>query len=118
MKNERKKVSVALAVSVMFLALTLFSVSASDLSYTDETKNLTLTYDNLGRLTVKQSSEQQYNYSYDGQYFGSLDNITSSNYSDAFTYDKEMRVVTEIKIIDDQVFTRDYTYDSADRVVL
>lgn len=77
-----------------------------------------LAYDPLNRLTRKNSSTQDYVYTYDKQYDGTLSGVQGNSYATNLTYDSRLRVVTEEKTITGNSTLTIFQYDSLDRPTL
>ncbi|MFH1396675.1 MAG: toxin TcdB middle/N-terminal domain-containing protein [archaeon] len=75
-----------------------------------------MSYDELNRITYKNSTQESIHFEYDLNTIGTLTRITKPNYQIEYEYDDRLRVELEEIIIDGEIFTREYDYDSKDRV--
>jgi len=76
-----------------------------------------LTYDDLNRIVKKENNDSEIYFSYDGQYLGTLSNISDDGQVYSYNYDQKYRIIGEDKFIDGQSFTNDKHYDSADEII-
>jgi len=76
----------------------------------------TLSYDQLNRITSKNSQDVNVSFVYDQDYYGTLSKI-SNTINTSYSYDKRMRVVDELQNFNGQIQDNVYLYDSADRVL-
>lgn len=102
---------------VFLLVVSPIFALEQDLIVSTNSPNVSFSYDNLDRVTTKNTNDDPFNYTYDKQYYGTLTNFSGSNYSKSFQYDKNQRVTTQVVTIDGFTFTKRYVYDSSDRVV-
>lgn len=82
-------------------------------------QEVSLSYDASGRVTAKESSDVNLSFAYDGQYPGTLSNITiNDNVTFSFAYDERLRPVLEVQDFGNGVvFNASYAYDGADRLI-
>jgi len=82
---------------------------------------ISLDYDSLGRVTTKtyddNNTEFNITFSYDGDYYGTLTNLSRADAVYSFEYDDRLRVIEETKIINGSSLDSGFIYDSADRLV-
>ncbi|MEK6843330.1 MAG: hypothetical protein AABY04_02490 [Candidatus Micrarchaeota archaeon] len=77
---------------------------------------LTLQYDKLNRLIMKNSSNEQINFTYDSKLNGTLSSIKTQNYTFNYTYDSHYRKASDLKTIEGNTTSINYTYDNLDRI--
>ena len=112
MKNK------SLLFVILFVVVPLSTAFSEQTLTYDETDNtVVISYDSLNRITQKNSSTDNINYSYDSQVQGLLDSIAFGNSTYAYRYDDKYRVIVERRIIDGTIFSKLYYYDSSDRLV-
>jgi len=114
--NYLKGVWKCILLTVLLLNISTV-ISAYELTYNQDKNNVSIEYDNLNRISQKSTGSQEFNYSYDGEYYGTLSNITSDNLTIKYEYDKRERIVKEIRIIDGIQFEKGNSYDSMNRLV-
>src|SRR3989338_6762257 len=115
--GEKMKSKTVIALMILLAVPLSFAVSEQSLSYDEANNIVKISYDNLNRITGKNSSSDIANYSYDRQFQGILSNISFENSTYIYSYDDKYRVIEEKKIIDGTEFTKRYVYDSADRMI-
>jgi len=76
----------------------------------------TLEYDELNRISKRNSPSEEYNYTYDTETNGTLYKKESQNFSVQYAYDQRLRDVAESSSINQTEFITNYTYDSFDRI--
>ncbi len=106
----------SILISLVFIPY-LAAASTQDLTYDNPTNQVNITYDYLNRISTKNSTNADINYSYDDQYQGTLTNITFGNDTIKYQYDDKLRLTKEIRIIDGIQFEKIFAYDSMDRLV-
>lgn len=102
---------------IFLLVIPLVIAQEYNLNYDSQQNIVTIGYNNLNRITSKNSSSEIINYSYDVQFQGILTNISFGNSTYKYTYDDRLRVIEEKRIIDGIEFTKKYYYDSNDRLI-
>ena len=90
----------------------------SNLIYKKDNRNISISiqYDSLNRIIVKNSSSQNITYFYDIEKNNTLSAVIAPSYQRNYTYDQRYRIETETKVIDESKFSTELTYDSADRI--
>ncbi|MEA2036492.1 MAG: hypothetical protein U9O94_03225, partial [Nanoarchaeota archaeon] len=78
---------------------------------------ITMSYDVLNRVLNKNSTDVNISFAYDGQYYGTLSNITMSNIGYRYTYDERLRLTKFEKNLYGTWKSKDNSYDSADRII-
>lgn len=106
-----------LPLLILLVIPLIFAFEEQNLNLDSTQNTVTIGYDNINRVTQKNSSSEITNYSYDKQLQGTLNNISFGNSSYKYTYDDKLRVIEEKRIIDGIEFTKTYIYDSNDRLV-
>ncbi|PIN80436.1 hypothetical protein COV16_00935, partial [Candidatus Woesearchaeota archaeon CG10_big_fil_rev_8_21_14_0_10_34_8] len=95
-------------------------ISAVDLTknfqYDNDPNFVNITYDQLNRIEQKNTTTDQFNYTYD-ETKGTLTNVTFTNSSYEYEYDNRYRIEKESKTIDGIEFNKTYTYDANNRVI-
>lgn len=119
MKMRKKKLfGVGVLIIMTVLAAALPTLGAiQELSYDSFNNATNISYDGLNRILAKNFSLGQHNYSYDGEYLGTLTNVTFTNGTIAYEYDDKLRVTKEARVIDGIRFEKSFSYDSANRIV-
>src|SRR3989338_4952841 len=112
------KKTYAIFIFVFLLVVPLaFSLSVTNnLQYNLNASKVNLTYDQLNRITQKNATTEQFNYSYDTKN-GTVTNITHTKGIDKFNYDDKYRVITESRIINGVIFNKTYVYDASNRII-
>ena len=107
------------AICLLFalFSFSVIAVTTNELTYDSTANNITLTYDTLNRVATKTSPTETVTYGYDQEFQGTVSNVTSNNIQIRYEYDDKLRLIKEIRIIDNIQFTKEYLYDSADRVI-
>ncbi len=84
-----------------------------------DNRNITIfmDYDELNRLTKKNSMGENITYTYDLDKIGTISKVQTSDLIINYTYDNRLRKIKEEKTIDGTKFVLNWTYDSMDRVV-
>ena len=77
---------------------------------------ITLSYDKLNRLTMKNSSSERINFTYDSKLNGTLSSIKTQNYTFNYTYDARYRKSQELRTIENNSSLSTFTYDNLDRI--
>ena len=113
---RKNKIMVSINLSLLALVLTIPSIFA-DYSYNTDQNEATIAYDSLNRVTQKQTEDKQFNYSYDGENWGTLSNISSDNLTIRYDYDDRKRITKETLIIDGISFSREFGYDSSGKIL-
>jgi YD repeat-containing protein len=105
-------------VVLTILAVTVIvSAGTQELTYNAINNATNVSYDELNRVLSKNFTSGYHNYAYDVAYLGTLTNVTFVNGSVAYEYDDRLRVIREVKFIDNLKFERAFDYDSTGRTV-
>ncbi len=93
-----------------------YDVSGNLINQTDSRGiNISLSYDELNRITKKNSISMSLAYSYD-VINGTLSNISGLGYVISYSYDNRLRKTNETTTIDNKTYKKFWTYDSQDRI--
>jgi hypothetical protein len=104
-------------VLLLVLSASLVVGAESSFVYDSGAQNVSLVYDRLDRVVSKTSSMLNMSYVYDGQFFGTLSNVSSNGIVINYEYDDKFRVIKETKVVDGIGFEKSYVYDSGDRLI-
>ncbi|OGY53735.1 MAG: hypothetical protein A2912_01385 [Candidatus Buchananbacteria bacterium RIFCSPLOWO2_01_FULL_40_23b] len=116
MQHDTKSAKLILLLfTLLFIPFAL--AATQTLIYDSTQNNITLNYDNLNRIHSKNSSTINTAYGYDQEFNGVLSNVTKGDVNVTYQYDEKLRVIKETVTIDGLSFTREFLYDSADRII-
>lgn len=103
-----------LSIFISFFFLVSPLVSAEILTWDNSKTNTTSTYDAKGRILAN----SDISYTYDIEKNNTLTNITNTDSTIKYEYDNKGRITKETKIIDGFTFTKEFSYDSMNRLIL
>ncbi|PIN79874.1 hypothetical protein COV16_01970 [Candidatus Woesearchaeota archaeon CG10_big_fil_rev_8_21_14_0_10_34_8] len=113
---KQKTIITTLTIFLLLIPLALAVDVSKDFTYNTTATATNTTYDYLNRILQRNTSTEQFNYTYD-KTKGTLTNISFDSGNYKYEYDNRYRIRTESRVIDGIEFNITYTYDSNNRLI-